>query len=344
MPLDLTRHGLQCLRRLRQPALLVLLLTIAAALPARAVSCITGSQMTAAQRDHFAQVARTLGTEIQAANIAAVRQSTVAAVAAQFDGVASSIQGVSPQIQSATLTINALYSLKATDLKTTQEETQFFCSVPGSALIVSVTIPQLPPGDYLLALLNATGVEHPQHLTLLMQNDPSGSADWKLAGLFTRPTTTAGHDGVWYWTAARNYAQKKQDWNAYFYYQTAAFLLNPVDFLSSPNLEKLQKESQSVRPPDLPGANPLILKAGSQSFSITSMRTDTFSGGLDLVINYQTKDVSNPVATHSEIVELMKAMLAQYPELRQAFHGLWVYAHANNQSPYAIELPMSQIP
>lgn len=156
--------------------------------------------------------------------------------------------------------------------------------------------------------------------------------------------TAAGHDGVWYWSSARNFAKKNELWNAYFYYQTAAFLLMPVDFLSSPNLEKLQKETQAVRPADLPGAKPMILKAGAQSFTITGMRTDTFSGGLDLVINYQTKDVSNPVATHSEIEELMKAMLAQYPELRQGFHGLWVYAHAGNQNPYAIELPMSQIP
>jgi len=61
------------------------------------------------------------------------------------------------------------------------------------------------------------------------------------------------------------------------------------------------------------------------------------------VINYNTKDASDPVATHAQIVELMKAMLTQYPQLRQAFHGLWVYAHAPNQNPYAIELPMNQI-
>lgn len=300
--------------------------------------------MTAAERDPLVQAARTLGSQIQAGNTAAVRQSTVAQVAAQFDPVAASIQGIAPQIQAATLTVNAVYSLKATDLKTTQDEAQFFCSVPGSSLIVSVTIPQLPPGNYALALLRATGVEHPQHLSLILENEGSSTPDWKLAGFFTRPISAAGHDGVWYWTAARNYAQKNQDWNAYYYYQTAAFLLNPADFLSSPNLEKLQKEAQTVRPPELPGANPLILKAGSQSFNITSMRTDTFAGGLDLVINYETKDVSDPVATHTQIVELMKAVLAQHPELRQAFHGLWVYAHADKQSPYAIELPMNQIP
>jgi hypothetical protein len=300
--------------------------------------------MTAAQRDKIAQVARTLGGEIQAGNAAAVRQATIAAVAAQFDPIAASIQSIAPQIQNATLTISALYLLKATDLKSTQEETQFFCSVGGSALIVTLTIPQLPPGDYALLILRATGVDHPQQLTLLVQNDPAGSGDWKLAGFFPRPIDAAGHDGVWYWKQARDYAQKSQDWNAYFYYQTGAFLLTPVDFLSSPNLEKLLKEAETVRPADLPSpSKPMTLKGGNQSFDVTSMRTDSSLGGLDLVINYNTKDVSDPVATHAQIVELMKAMLTQYPQLRQAFHGLWVYAHAPNQNPYAIELPMNQI-
>jgi len=300
--------------------------------------------MKPGERDQYVQTVRSLGARIQAADIAAVRQETIAPVAAQFDPVAASIQAVAPQIQGAALTVTALYSLSAADLKAAQDETQFFCSVPGSPLVISVTIPQLPPGNYLLAILHATGVEHPQQLSLLLQNDPPGIPQWKLAGFFVRPLTAAGHDGVWYWTAARNYAQKKQDWNAYFYYQTAVFLLNPVDFLSSPNLEKLQKEAQAMRPVELPGTEPLVLKGDGHSFNITSLRTESFPGGLDLVINYRTNDVSDPVATHTQIVELMKAMLAEYPELRQAFHGLWVYANADKQSPYAIELPMNKIP
>ena len=325
-----------------RPVLVILLFALAR--PVRAVTCVTGSEMNSAQRDQLAQAARTLGGDIKAGNVAGVRQATIPAVAAQFDPIAASIQSIAPQIQNATLTINTLYLLKASDLKSTQDETQFFCSVAGSALIVTLTIPQLPPGDYALLILRATGIEHPQQLTLLVQNDPAGSKDWKLAGFFPRPITAAGHDGVWYWTQARNYAQKNNEWNAFFYYETAAFLLTPVDFLSSPNLEKLQKEAQTVRPAEMPGPNnTMTLRAGSQSFDITSMRTDSSLGGLDLVINYKAKDVSDPVATHAQIVELMKAMLAQYPQLRQAFHGLWVYAHAANQNPYAIELPMNQI-
>lgn len=324
------------------------LLAVSAALVlsplARAVSCVTQSQMTAAERDTYVQAARAIAANIQAGNVAAVKTETVASVAAQFDSIASSIQAVAPQIQSATLTVDALYLLKAADLKGPQDETQFFCSVPGSSRVVTASIPQLPPGTYLLAILHATGVEHPQQLSMILENDPASGNSWKLAGFFVRPLTAGGHDGLWYWVQARENVRRKQNWVAYFYYETAAFLLNPVDFLTSPNLEKLQKEAQAVRPPDLPGAEPLILNANGQTFRITHMRTDSFLGELDLVITYQAKDVSDPVAMRSQILDLMKALLSQHPELRQAFHGLWVYAATDNQHPYAIEMPMSQIP
>src|SRR5271169_710040 len=133
-------------------ALLVLSASIGVCPSAEAVSCTTGSQMTPAERDHYVQTVRALGTRIQAADIAAVRQETIAPVAAQFDPVAASIQAVAPQIQGAALTVTALYSLSAADLKAAQDETPFFCSVPGSPLVISVTIPQLPPGNYLLAI------------------------------------------------------------------------------------------------------------------------------------------------------------------------------------------------
>ncbi|MGC1361495.1 MAG: hypothetical protein WA419_08425 [Silvibacterium sp.] len=312
-------------------------------LTARAVSCTTQSQMTQAERSLYERDARSLGTQIQAANVAAVRADTVAAVAAQFDSVAASIQQVAPQIGKATLTVHALYNLNALDMKAGADQAEFFCSVPSSSLMVTVTIPQLPPGNYVLAVLHATGVEEPQQLSLILQNDPAASAQWKLAGLYIRPLTAAGHDGVWFWTQARALAEKKQNWNSYFYYQTAEFLLNPVDFLSSPNLQKLQKEAQEVRPAELPGKDPLILKAAGENLEITRLRTEGFQGGLDLVVDYKAKDVSGPVATRTQIVELMKAMLVRYPELRTAFHGLWVYAYGSSGQPFAIELPMNQI-
>lgn len=309
---------------------------------ASAVTCTTQSQMTDAQRTVYVQAVQTLAHEIQSGNVAAVKANTIASVAAQFGSIANTIQSVSSAIQGDALIVESIYSLRATDLKSPQD-TEFFCSVPGSQLLIDITIPQLPPGDYAFAIVHATGGKQPQQISMILQNDPAGSAQWKLAGIFVRPLTSAGHDGVWYWTQARVYANKKQQWNAFFYYQTAAYLLRPVDFISSPNLEKLQKEMNDARPDGLPGAEPMKLESNGQVVEVTDIHTDGSLGGLDLVVNYKTADVSDPVATRTRNLEVMKALLKQHPELREAFHGLWVYANAENQKPFAIELPMSQI-
>lgn len=291
----------------------------------------------------YEKAARSLATDIQMANVEAVRADTIPSVAAKFDSLAATIQQVAPQIQKASITVNALYNLNAQDLGAHGEQAQFFCGVSGSARVITVTIPRLPPGNYALVLVHATGVEQPHQMAMILQNEPAGSTQWKLAGLVVRPLTAAGHDGVWFWRQARAFVDKKQDWNAYFYYQTAQYLLNPADFLSSANLQKLQKEMQAVSPPDLPGEHALTINVGDDNLEITALRTESFEGALDLVIDYKAKNVSDPVATRTQIVALMKTMLARYPELREGFHGLWVYAYNNSGQPFAIELPMNQI-
>lgn len=315
---------------------------------AKAVSCLTESQMTNGQRAEFVRAMRALEAPIQAGNTDGVKALTIAPVAANFEGIAQSVQALSGQIQGASFTVNSMYLLNAADVKAGTEETQFFCSVGSSPLVVTITIPQLPAGVYLLALTHATGVEHPQQVSMILQqeqtaNDDKGPSAWKLAGFFARPMTLGGKDGLWYWTKGREYLKSKDDWNAYFYLQTAAFLLTPVDFLSSPNLEKLQREMQAVRPAGLPGQTPMVLEAYGKSFYITGLRTDAFSGELDLVVNYRTKSVTDPVATRTEIIEVMKALLTAHPEIRQAFHGLWVYAEAENQRPFAIEMAIADV-
>lgn len=320
---------------------LTLILALFCGATAWAVTCTTQSELTDSQRTAYEQAIRGLAAEIQSGNVAAVKANAIPSVAAQFDSIAGAIQSVSPMIQGADLSIQSIYSLQATDLKSPQD-TQFFCSVPGSQMLISISIPQLPPGNYAFTVVHASGVKQPQQISMILENESAGS-EGKLAGLFVRPLTAAGHDGVWYWTQARAYASKKQQWNAYFYYQTAEYLLSPVDFISSPNLDKLQKEMSGARPDGLPGAEPMKIVANGRTFDITNMRTDGSLGGLDLVVNYKTSDVSDPVATRSRNLDVMKALLSQHPEIREAFHGLWVYANAENQKPFANELPMNQI-
>ncbi len=313
-------------------------------LPGLAVSCTTQSQMTEAQRNSLVDSTKSLAALVQAGNTAALKAATIPSVAERFDAIAAAAESASPLIERGTLTVESLYLLDSTDLKATEEETQFFCGGANSHEVV-LTIPQLPPGSYALTILHATGVESPQSITFILARESAQTAQWKLAGAFIHGLTSAGHDGVWFWTQAREFAKKGQHWNAYFYYQTAASLLTPVYFLSSPNLDKLLKEQAAIAPSGLPTNNQPMLVAGSggQGFEIQDLHTDSSLGGLDLVINYKAQDVSDPVASRTRNVELMKAMLAQHPELRDGFHGLWAFANAPNERPFANELAMGQI-
>jgi hypothetical protein len=309
-----------------------------------AVSCTTQSQMTAADRSSLADAAKRLGALVQSGDSSALKAQTIPSVAEHFDGIAAAIDSASPLIERGTLTVESLYLLDATDLRGTEDETQFFCGGANTHDVV-LTIPHIPAGNYALAVLHATGVDSPQAITFILARETPTANQWKLAGAFIHGITSANHDGVWYWTQARQFARNKQNWNAYFYYQTAASLLTPVCFISSSNLDKLLKEQAAIAPPGLPTpAQPmLVTSGGGQGFEVQEMRTDSSLGGLDLVISYQTKDTSDPVASRTRNVELMKALLAQHPELREGFHGLWTYANAPNQAPFANELPMGQI-
>jgi hypothetical protein len=321
----------------------VMTLTAAFTPLASAVSCTTQSQMTEAQRNSLAEAAKSVAALVQAGNTAGLKAETIPSVAEHFDPIAAAVESTSPLIERGAITVESLYLLDATDQKSTEDETQFFCGGANSHEVV-LTIPQLPPGSYALAILHATGVESPQSLTFILARDSATATKWKLAGAFLHPLTSAGHDGVWFWSQAREFARKGQHWNAYFYYQTAASLLVPVFFLSSPNLDKLLREQAAITPSGLPTNNqPMLVNAGGQGFEVQDLHTDSSLGGLDLVINYKVADVSDPVATRTRNVELMKAMLAQHPELRDGFHGLWAFAYAPNERPSANELPMAQI-
>jgi len=300
--------------------------------------------MTEAQRNSLVSSARSLAALVQAGNTGALKTETIPSVAGRFDPIAAAAESAAPLIERGTITVESLYLLDSTDLKTTEDETQFFCGGADSHEVV-LTIPQLPPGSYALTILHATGVESPQSLTFILARDSAASTQWKLAGAFIHALTSAGHDGVWFWTQAREFAKKGQHWNAYFYYQTAVSLLTPVYFLSSPNLDKLLKEQAAIAPSGLPtNTQPMLISAsGGQSFEVQDLHTDSSLGGLDLVIDYGAKDVSDPVASRTRNVELMKAVLAQHPELREGFHGLWAFANAPNERPFANELPMGQI-
>jgi hypothetical protein len=291
-------------------------------------------------RSAIVTAARGIATKMQANDTSGLAAATIPAVASHFAGIAASIQKLNPALTGATLTVTSVYDLQATDVQPGEDAVQFFCGVAANDLHVIFNIPGLPAGHFAFAIVEATGVKNPQRLSMLLEKS---SQDWQLAGFFPRPLTSAGHDGIWYWERARDYNKVGQIWNSYFYYQTAVYLLLPADFIDSNNFDKLIQEVRSVTPGGLPGAQPMVVNVAGSPVSVTNLRTDSTFGGFDLVVHYETDDVSNMAATRTKSVALMKALLALHPEWKEAFHGMWVFANAPNQLPFSLELPMPEI-
>jgi hypothetical protein len=181
-------------------------------------------------------------------------------------------------------------------------------------------------------------------LGLILAWDPTGATPaWKLAGLTVRQGIFDGHDGVWYWTHARDLAKLDQPWSAWYCYEAARSLLLPVDYISSPNLDKLTHERDQIKnsPQD---AFPYTIQDGARTWKVEAVRFDASLHQADLAVTYDSTGVTDPAAMRTEAVAVLSALLKTQPALRQNFHGLWAYAVKDGKRTPVIELPMGQIP
>jgi hypothetical protein len=129
-----------------------------------------------------------------------------------------------------------------------------------------------------MATLHATGVPQPQQISVIVSKTQTDR--WMLAGFSSKPMIEAGHDGLWYWTSARKFAQTKMSLNAWLYDRKASNLFSLVSFHSSSNLEKLQKEIGQIRP----GMKPISLNAFRTFSTVTAIDTTTGLGNLGIDI------------------------------------------------------------
>lgn len=120
-------------------------------------------------------------------------------------------------------------------------------------------------------------------------------------------------------------------------------MLIPVDFLSSPNLEKLGQEQAQIK--ESPAeAFPYSVPDGTRTWKISSMHLDASLRQADLAVTYESTGVSDPAAVRTEATAVLSALLKAQPGLRQNFHGLWAYASRDGKVSPVMELPMGQIP
>jgi hypothetical protein len=322
------------------------------AMVAHAELCTTQSQMKPAERDALATAARTLAQKVQANDADGIKTLTVSEYASNFGGIVYAVSNASTKVKGGTPVVEQVYLLDATMLKKQPDgstpDAQFFCSLNRSPMETDFVIPNLPPGRYAFAMVDIKGTPAPYRLSFLIRQD---GGQWLLAGFYPQPQTAAGHDGLWYWKAARDLTAQKQPWSAWLFYQTATELLRPAGFVQSSHLEALRTEQTKNAPPTLADGisndTPLIVKGtDGTEYRFTALDTDDSlaKDRIDVAAHIKADPIADPAAARKRNVAAMSALLHAYPELRASFHGMWLFADSGTQSPFATEQAMTEIP
>ena len=307
-------------------------------------SCTTQSAMKPAVREALAGAALKLTEAVQAGDQAAVKEMTIAEYQKDFAGVADVVTSTAPRLKNGKLTVEQVYVLDDTGARGTADA-QFFCTLNQSMAEADFSIPQLPVGRYGFAMVKAQN-EAPWRLSLLLRED---GEKWLLAGVYPKELTAGGHDGLWYWLDARAEKAKKQPWDAWLEYQEAQALLQPVPFVSSTHLEKLGAELAEAVPPELKGVGasaPLVVKgADGTEYRFTAVGVDDSLGKekVDVEAHLAVEQLGDAMVARKRNVDAMAALVAAHPELRAAFHGVWIFADASGQAPYGTEESMAEI-
>jgi hypothetical protein len=122
-------------------------------------------------------------------------------------------------------------------------------------------------------------------------------------------------------------------------------LLTPVDFMSTLATDKLYEEAETVKPADLPsgGAGPIDLSANGQTYKVTTIFPLVVGNDLDLVVKFQYPDISNTGQAFQANMAVIKALVAKFPEFRDAFAGVVARAVEPSGRDYGTLLPMKEI-
>ncbi|HEV2117143.1 MAG TPA: hypothetical protein VGR48_14020 [Terriglobales bacterium] len=158
-----------------------------------------------------------------------------------------------------------------------------------------------------------------------------------------RPETISGHDGQWFLDKARQFKAQGQTLNAYYYLIEARQLLSPVDFMGTPQLDKIYDETQQVLPKDLPVSGPVDNVMGGLTYKLAQVFPVSVGQDLDLVIRYEVPDISDTNKTFQQNMSVIKAFVTKYPEVRSAFDGVVARAVNPSGQDYGSLLPMKEI-
>lgn len=302
-------------------------------------SCTTASDMDEATRTAITNTAKRFFDMTIRADSAGLRQNAIAGLASNFSSIEGAVRDNQPALAGTQGTPRPPYLLKA-EGTAASERAEFLCGVfaaqgqtANSAVFV---IPNLPPGTYAIDTVDVSTSKGPYTVSFVLQQQ---GTDWKLGGFYAKAAQVSGHDGNWYADQARVYKSKGQNHNAWFYFLQARELLVPVPFMSTRVTDKLYDEAEAVKPTDIPSD----LVSGGKTYKMTQLFPLLVGNDLDLVVKYQSPDISDTGKTFQDNMAVMKALIAKYPEYREAFGGVVARAVDPSGKDYGSLMPMKDI-
>ncbi|GAC1430607.1 MAG: hypothetical protein NVSMB62_27890 [Acidobacteriaceae bacterium] len=349
----------------RLTTLLAVVLLVSA--PLAAETCTTQSALAGADRNRLADAARAIAQAVQTNDVASLRTLATGDLQKNFGGLQYLVAVTSPRLSGGAPQVEQLYLLDASTLKPaadgTSPEAQFFCTLANSSSQTQFSIAGLTPGRYAFAMVAVPARPIPWRLSMLLRQEGAGpQAKWLLAGIYPKPLTLAGHDGLWFWTQGRQFAERKQQWNAWLFFQTAQTLLRPADFVISTHLDKLHTEAAAATPPPLSDgispATPLVLKssaiqntatkspapaapaaAGDLHFTALSLAEPTTGSTAPLLaVHLRADPLTDPAGARQRNTDAARALVSAYPELRTPFQVIAITADSPGQPPLTTEV------
>ena len=311
---------------------------------ARAQTCLTAGDMDEPTRATLVSTAKRYFDMVTRGDSATLRQNSIASVASDFSGIETAVKDNQANFSGAQATPRSPFLLKV-EGTAPLARAEFLCGVFGrsgqtsdSAVFV---IPNLPPGSYAVVTLDVPSSKQPETVTFVLQLE---GKDWKIGGLYIKESQIAAHDANWFADRARAFKNKGQNRDAWFYYLEARDLAVPVRFMYTQVTDKLADESETVKPADLPADGSTVeLAAAGKTFRLTALFPLAVGQDFDLVVKYQSADVSNTAQTFQDNSAVMKALLVKYPEFRDAFDGIVARAVEPSGRDYGSLLPMKDI-
>jgi hypothetical protein len=298
----------------------ILFVSVFALHSARAQSCQTSAELEDTVRNTISAVGQRYFDMAAKDDIASLKQNSIPSLAGDFSVVEGRIKDYQQNLAGAQATLKSTFLLN-TSGSAPIPHAEFYCGLfgkngqtPTSAVFY---LDNLPPGKYAIVLYDSNSAKGNTTLSEILQQV---GTEWKLGGLYLNSGLVAGHDSDWFIARAREYKSKGQMHNAWLFYLQARNMISPLPFMSTMATDKLYEESQNMQPADLPGDGKTAdLVAGNRTYKLTAVFPAAVGNDLDLIVKYQSTNVSNNNLAYQDNVAVMKAMVAAHPEIKGAF-------------------------